>query len=103
MNHFMQLLAKELTGKDEQLVKIAYNSLRRKVADALLFMLNKYRTNTEQPFTINISRENLASLAGTATESLIRTLGDFKNERLIDIQEGKVLILNEQKIAEMVN
>ena len=101
--YFLQALACEVEGKDEQLLRIAYNSLRRKVADALIFLHNKYKQGEQQPFSISISRENLASLAGTATESLIRTLSDFKNEKLIDIHDGKIILLNEKKINQMIN
>ncbi|MEJ7682499.1 MAG: helix-turn-helix domain-containing protein [Segetibacter sp.] len=50
---------------------------------------------------MNLSRENMAQSIGIATESLIRTLGDFKDEKLIDIQTGKVVILDEQKLRNL--
>jgi CRP/FNR family cyclic AMP-dependent transcriptional regulator len=52
---------------------------------------------------IDISRENLATIAGTATESLIRTLSDFKSEKLVDIQNGAIVILNERKLGNLLN
>ena len=52
---------------------------------------------------INLSRENLAAVAGTATESFIRTLTDFKNEKLIDIIDGHIVILNEARLKNMRN
>jgi len=45
----------------------------------------------------------LAQVVGTATESLIRTLSDFKSEKLIDIADGKIHILNEQKLKSLYN
>jgi CRP-like cAMP-binding protein/CheY-like chemotaxis protein len=99
---FIKLLAKDVTEVEEHLLHIAYNSLRRKVADALLNIHKKYEEKSGD-CSINISRENLAAVAGTATESLIRTLGDFKNEHLIDIKDGKIAILNLQKLERMVN
>ena len=101
-NKFIRILANDVSQKEEQLLHIAYNSLRRKVADALLEVYKKYKDHPEQ-FCINLSRENLAAVAGTATESLIRTLTDFKSEKLIDIQEGKIAILNKEKLERMVN
>jgi CRP/FNR family transcriptional regulator, cyclic AMP receptor protein len=100
---FIQLLAKNITEKETQLLKLAYSSLRKKVADALLMLQNKYMDQTEMPFSIDITRENLAAVAGTATESLIRTLNDFKDEKLIDFQKqkGKIVILNTQKLEQM--
>jgi CRP-like cAMP-binding protein len=73
------------------------------VADAIIKLNNKYNTNRDPGFTIHISRENLATIAGTATESLIRTLSDFKNEQLIDIKNGSIIILNEKKLLNMLN
>lgn len=100
---FMQLLAKNISDKENHLLKLAYNSLRRKVADALLVIQTKYHQNKEEQFSIDISRENLATIAGTATESLIRTLSDFKNEKLIDIAEGKIKIVNQKKLENLFN
>ncbi len=99
---FIQLLAKNVAEKEEHLLGLAYNSLRKKVADALMSLQRKYKTG-DGNFSINISRENLASIAGTATESLIRTLGDFRTEKLIDIKEGNIIILNEKKLENLLN
>ena len=94
---FISLLASNLTEREDQLLRMAYNSLRRKVADSLLMLHRKYHS------AIAISRENLATIAGTATESMIRTLGDFKSEKLIEIKEGCIYVLNEKKLENMVN
>ncbi|MBP7556456.1 MAG: response regulator [Chitinophagaceae bacterium] len=100
---FIQLLARNVSEKEDQLLKLAYSSLRKKVADALLMIRAKYQKNTEETFYIDISRENLATVAGTATESLIRTLSDFRSEKLIDIREGRIVILNHCKLENMLN
>ena len=100
---FIQLLAQNISEKEEHLLALAYNSLRKKVADALLVISRKYNAEKKENFSIGISRENLAAIAGTATESLIRTLSDFKSEKLIDIKEGGITILNEKKIESLLN
>ena len=100
---FIQLLASNISEKENQLLGLAYNSLRKKVADALIAVYRKYNATQNEGFTIDISRENLATIAGTATESLIRTLGDFKNEKLIEINDGSITILNEKKLENLVN
>jgi CRP-like cAMP-binding protein/CheY-like chemotaxis protein len=100
---FINLLAKNIADKENHLISIAYNSLRKKVADALVVLKNKYHNQQEENFKIDISRENLANIAGTATESLIRTLSDFKNEKLIDIKEGHITIINYKKLEGMIN
>jgi CRP/FNR family transcriptional regulator, cyclic AMP receptor protein len=100
---FIQLLARNVSAKEKQLLGLAYNSLRKKVADALLMLLKKYRQKEEDKFSIDISRESLATIAGTATESLIRTLSDFRNEKLIDIKNGNVVILSEKRLTDLLN
>ncbi len=100
---FIQLLAKNITEKEDQLLGLAYNSLRKKVAEALMLLQKKYKTEATQDFEISISRETLATIAGTATESLIRTLSDFKNEQLIDIKAGNIVLLNKKKLEHLVN
>ncbi len=102
MQKFVELLAKNVAEKEKQLLGIAYNSLRKKVADALMMLYTKYKGSNEN-YMIDLSRENLATIAGTAKESLIRTLSDFKDERLIDIKAGDILILDEKKLKNMVN
>jgi len=100
---FIQLLAKNISAKEDQLLHLAYNSLRKKVADALLLLQKKYQLSGEEKFAIDLNRESLAAIAGTATESLIRTLGDFKTENLIEIQDGKITILNQKKLEGLLN
>jgi len=99
---FIKLLAGDVSKGEEQLIRIAYNSLRRKVADALLLLKNKFN-DRPGAFNIRISRENLAAVAGTATESMIRTLTDFRMERLIDIKDANITILNEEKLVRLAN
>lgn len=99
---FINLLANDVSQGEEQLLKIAYNSLRKKVADALLLLKRKFKDDPGK-FTIHISRENLAAVAGTATESLIRTLTDFKTEKLIDIRDANITILEDEKLRKMSN
>jgi CRP/FNR family cyclic AMP-dependent transcriptional regulator len=102
-NQFIQLLAQGVTDREKQLVGIAYNSLRKRVAEALVLLQNKYTKDDEGKFSIHISREDLAHIAGTATESIIRTLSDFKSEKLIDIKDGSIIILDEKRLASLLN
>ena len=102
MQKFMKLLASNIIEKEEQLLGMAYNSLRKKVAEVLVTLQKKYNHGTKDNYSIDISRENLATMAGTATESLIRTLSDFRNEKLIEISNGSIIILNEKKLSTML-
>ena len=100
---FIRLLAKNVSEKEDQLLSLAYNSLRKKVADTLLMLQKKYQAKKEENFVIDISRESLASIAGTATESLIRTLSDFRSEKLIEIKDGGIAIINQKKLEHLFN
>ena len=100
---FIKMMANNVAEKEDHLIGLAYNSLRKKVAEALLKLHLKFGEKDKEGFKIDFSRENLATIAGTATESLIRTLGDFREEKLIDIQNGEIHILNEKKLKEMMN
>lgn len=100
---FIRMLAREIRETEEHLLGLAYNSLRKKVADALILIDDKYNASQDQKFTIGISRENLATIAGTATESLIRTLTDFKNEKLIDMDHGGIVLKDKPRLQNMLN
>ncbi len=100
---FIQILAKNVSDKENQLLAMAYNSLRKKVADSLLMVSKKYQSDAKGSLSIDMSRESLANIAGTATESLVRTLSDFRNEKMIDIRDGAIVITDEKKLEKMLN
>ncbi|MBI4944951.1 MAG: response regulator [Bacteroidetes bacterium] len=99
----IKLLSDNLQEKENLLIKLAYNSVRKRVAEALVTLYNRYKKEDDQQFSINISREDLANLAGTATETTIRTLSDFKAEGLIEIKGGTIAIANYIKLSKMKN
>lgn len=99
--HFIKLISRNVLEKEESLLNLAYNSLRKKVAYQMKAMLDKFQNVDAGKKQLKISRENLAQACGIATESLIRTLSDFKSEKLIDIQGGTITILNEEKLRNL--
>lgn len=101
MRQFMNLLAADLVEKEQQFLGAAYNTLRKKVAGALLALGRKYGKGTEH-FVINMSRNEMATIAGTAPESLIRTLTEFKQEKLIEIDNGIITIIDEYKLEHLL-
>jgi len=104
MKKFVQLLAKNISEKEKLLLGLTYNSLRKKVAEALILLQKKYQHDAKEKFILDMNRESLASIAGTAKESLIRTLGDFRNEKLIEIEsDGRISIVNAKKLEQLVN
>lgn len=98
---FIQIITQNVKEKEDRLLSLAYSSLRKRVAKALVDIQSKF--NAESPDKpIEISREDFAHYVGTATESLIRTLSDFKAEKLIEIKEGKISIVNLEKLKNLL-
>lgn len=96
----MELLTENISLIKSQLLQMAYSSVRKKTAQTLLQFAEIMKTTTEEP--IKISRNDLASVAGIATESLIRTLSGFKKEGLIAI-EGRNIRIMELEALHYVN
>jgi DNA-binding response OmpR family regulator len=103
MKKFIQMLAQNIHEKEIRLIATAYNSLRKKVADTLAILYRKYNAKEAHDYTIDLSRENLAAIAGVAKESLIRMLGELKDEQLIDVEGSKIKILKLQELEQMYN
>jgi len=89
---FIKMLVNNINEKEEQLLSLAYNSVRGRVADALLKLVKK----TPGTQNLSLSREDLANMVGTSTESLIRTLSDFKQEKMVEIDGREVKVVNVQ-------
>jgi CRP/FNR family transcriptional regulator, polysaccharide utilization system transcription regulator len=100
---FIKMLSNELAEKEERLVKLAYHSVRKRVAEALITIRDRYKKENDAKFSMAISREDLANIVGTAPETVIRTLSDFKDEKLIDIKASTITILDEGKLERMKN
>ncbi|TXD81578.1 response regulator [Subsaximicrobium wynnwilliamsii] len=95
----VQMLTEDLQGVKNQLLQMAYSSVKRKTATTLLKFAEKLNRKPEDP--IIISRNDLASVAGIATETLIRTMSNFKKEGLIEIEGRNVRILDLKKLQEI--
>ncbi len=98
---FIRIITRNMKEKEERLLNLAYSSLRKRIAKALIDISSKFNSQSEKKI-IEISREEIAQYVGTATESLIRTLSDFKAEKLIEIREGKILITNPEKLNNLL-
>lgn len=88
----LRLLSGNLNEKHSELVDMAYNSVRKRVSDALIKFSQKFFS--KEGNEISLLREDLASMAGTSTESTIRVLSDLKSESLIEIEGRKIRISN---------
>ncbi|MFD2933478.1 response regulator [Spirosoma flavum] len=94
---FVRLLAGRVSERENQLLGMAYSSLRRRVADALL-RLQEPLPNGDPAPPIQLSRDDLAAIIGTATESLIRTLSEFKHDGLIETSGAGIRLLQPDKL-----
>lgn len=101
MRSFIKLLSGNVAEKEKQLVNLAYSSVRKRVAEALLHLQERYSLPAEQKFSMAISREDLANMVGTATESLIRTLSEFKEDQLIEIKGSSITLLHPEKLKKL--
>jgi len=94
---FIRLLSNNVEEKEQQLLDLAYKTVRKRVADALVELYDKYRED-QKDFVIAISRDDLASIVGTSTESTIRMLSEFKKSGYIQIQGSKIKVLEAEKL-----
>ena len=100
-NRFIKMLAHNVVEKEERLLNLAYDSVRKRVATALSSLQKKYQEADESQFEIAISRNELASIVGTSTETVIRTLSDFKDEGLISIKGSKIIIVKGKELEHL--
>ena len=99
---FIKMLSNNLIEAENRLLDIAYQSVRQRVAGALLKIHNMSDTNNTR-MVITITRKDISNLIGTATESLNRTLADFKEEGLIEIRGEGIRILEKSKLERTAN
>lgn len=97
---FIKLLANDIREKEDQLLQLAYHSVRKRMAEALL-RLKKQQMGDVSSF--KVTREDLAALAGMATETVSRTLSDFREEGLIDKKGGMITLLDTDRLIRMKN
>lgn len=93
---FIKMLANYAEEAERQLIELAYSSVRKRVANALL-KFHEIKDSSKMA----ILRDDIANLAGSAKETVIRTLSDFKHEGLIAIDENRIKLLNVDKLKNM--
>jgi CRP-like cAMP-binding protein len=97
--YFLHLLACNQIKADEKLLLQAFGSVRMKLASTLIDLFASYEK--EGHATLTISREDLANMAGTAKETIIRCLTEFKEEGLIKIQGSDIIIDSIQELIDL--
>ncbi|WP_199120438.1 response regulator [Pedobacter sp. ASV28] len=96
---FIELLSGNIRFKEEQMLKLAYYSVRKRVAEALVQLARKFAEKGNDSCTLKISRDDLAALVGTASETVSRMLADFKDEKLIEKHGNAIYIVSIDKLS----
>ncbi|TRX52675.1 response regulator [Fulvivirga sp. M361] len=95
---FIELLSNKVSDKEQKLLNLAYNSVRQRTAEALIDVYSKFNPNQQDNFPLNVSREDLSNMVGTATESVIRVISDFKEEKIVESKNSKIIIKDLEKL-----
>jgi CRP-like cAMP-binding protein len=100
----MRLLSSDLAKAEEHMTHLAQKPVRERVAEALLFIKETYGFE-EDNATINacFSREDIANIVGTATETVIRLLSELNKEDVIRLSGKKIIVLNMEKLIKIAN
>ncbi len=98
-----KLACKELGNANQYITDLAQKSVRERLAEVLLHLADKFGISEENYLRIVLTREELANIVGTATESVIRLLSDFKNNGLIELKGRKIRILDKEGLKHISN
>lgn len=98
-HRFIRMLSDNLEEKEEQLLHLAYDTVRKRVADALVRLEETYKeTHGGETFSMAISRENLANMVGTSKECVIRVLSEFKEDQIVSTEMSTIYIKDPEKL-----
>ncbi|UBM58547.1 response regulator [Marinilongibacter aquaticus] len=100
LKKLIEILSTDLEKQEGQLLKMAYNSVRKRVADALIELIDSYSGDLKGK-GYKIARENIANYAGTSLETCIRTLSEFKENKLIEIEGGRIRLLDREALVRL--
>ncbi|MCW3805250.1 Crp/Fnr family transcriptional regulator [Plebeiibacterium marinum] len=99
----MKLTCKELGESNKFLTDIAQKTVRERLAEVLLLLMDTFELDQDHTLQISLTREELANMVGTATESVIRLLSEFKSDKLIELNGRKIRLLNIPKLIKIGN
>ena len=94
----MQIACKELGDSNRYIRDIAQKSVKERLAEILLLIADDFGIEQDGSLKLNITREDLSNFVGTATETVIRLLSDYKNDGLIEVKGRKIKLLNIEKL-----
>jgi CRP-like cAMP-binding protein len=93
-HHMLQIVCRELREANDYITDIAQKTVRERLAEVLLLLMEDFDLDNQNTLQISLTREELANMVGTATESVIRLLSEFKQDKLIELQGRKIKFLN---------
>ena len=99
----IKLACHELGEANSFITDIAQKTVRERLAEILLLLINDFGIDQEQNLQISLTREELANIVGTATESVIRLLSEFKSDRLVELNGRRIKILNKRGLEKISN
>jgi CheY-like chemotaxis protein len=102
-NAFIKLLSDNLVEREDQLMRLAYCSVRQRIAKKLIELSSKTNLNNDALKGINVTREDLAGLIGVAKETLCRTLSQLKDDRLILMEKRNITILDKIQLTRVAD
>lgn len=100
--NFIKLLSNDLFETEQRLMEMAYQSVRQRVASSLLKICDQVCVPEKGKY-ISMARKDISGMVGTATESLNRTLADFKDEGLVEISDGGIRLINKSKLERIAH
>jgi len=99
----LKLACHELGEANSFITDIAQKTVRERLAEILLLLVNDFGIDDEQFLKVSLTREELANIVGTATESVIRLLSEFKSDKLVELNGRKIKILNRRGLEKISN
>jgi CRP/FNR family transcriptional regulator, polysaccharide utilization system transcription regulator len=99
----LKLACHELGEANSFITDIAQKTVRERLAEVLLFLVNDFGIDEQQYLQISLTREELANIVGTATESVIRLLSEFKSDKLVELNGRKIRIMNMKGLEKISN
>lgn len=99
----MKLTCRELGEANKYLTDIAQKTVRERLAEVLLLLMDTFDLDDDHYLQISLTREELANMVGTATESVIRLLSEFKSDKLIELNGRKIKLINIPKLIKVGN
>ncbi|HAS47291.1 MAG TPA: transcriptional regulator [Microscillaceae bacterium] len=103
-NRVMEFLTHDLKMAEGKIADLAQKTVKERVAETILMLKQFYgMEKDDKTINVSLSREDLANLVGTATETLIRSLSEFKKKEIIDLKGKKIIILNYKLLESIAN